>query len=143
MRCCICGSGYNMCTTTLRKNEGLNMRWKWFWIAPLAIIAIPLFLFVGGEVVMHLWNWLLPPLFGWRTLGFWQALGLLALCRILFGGLGGHGRGGPRGNFRNRRGGRWKNMTPEEREQFRQRMRERCGFGPTASEGAGSTAAGQ
>ena len=40
------------------------MRRKWFWIAPLAIIAIPLFIFIGGEVVMHLWNWLLPPLFG-------------------------------------------------------------------------------
>ena len=46
---------------------------------------------------MHLWNWLLPPLFGWRTLGFWQALGLLALCRILFGGLGGHGPGSQSG----------------------------------------------
>ena len=63
------------------------MRKKW-WIVPLAIIGIPLFIFVGGEVVMHLWNWLLPPLFGLKTLGFWQALGLLLLCRILFGGLG-------------------------------------------------------
>ncbi len=74
------------------------MRKKW-WIVPLAIIGIPLFIFVGGEVVMHLWNWLLPPLFGWRMLGFWQALGLLLLCRILFGGLhhGGPGRHGGRG----------------------------------------------
>ena len=40
------------------------MRKKW-WIVPLAIIGIPLFIFAGGEVVMHLWNWLLPPLFGW------------------------------------------------------------------------------
>jgi hypothetical protein len=37
---------------------------------------------------MHLWNWLLPPLFGWRQITFWQALGILALCRILFGGFG-------------------------------------------------------
>ena len=65
------------CTTNLRneslRNEGMNMRKKRYWIAPLAIVAIPLFIFVGGEVVMHLWNWLLPPLFGWRMLGFWQA----------------------------------------------------------------------
>jgi hypothetical protein len=100
------------------------MRKRWLWIAPLAIVAIPLFVFVGGEVVMHLWNWLLPPLFGWRTLGFWQALGLLALCRILFGGLGGHGPG-----HRRRWDGRCKKMTPEEREKFRQAMHEGYGFG--------------
>ena len=55
------------------------MRRKWFWIAPLAIVAIPLFIFVGGEVVMHLWNWLAPALFGWHTITFWQGLGLLLL----------------------------------------------------------------
>lgn len=46
------------------------------------------FAWIGGELEMHLWNWLLPTLFGWRLLTFWQALGLLALCRILFGGFG-------------------------------------------------------
>jgi hypothetical protein len=113
------------------------MRRKWYWMAPLAILAIPLFLFIGGEVVMHLWNWLLPPLFGWRTLGFWQALGLLALCRILFGGLGHGGRRGPGGrSFR----GRCRNMSPEEREKFRRAMKEGYGFGPSASESPGTTA---
>ncbi|MGZ4816194.1 MAG: hypothetical protein ACXVZV_12345 [Terriglobales bacterium] len=102
------------------------MRRKWFWVVPVAIVAIPLFAFVGGEVVMHLWNWLLPPLFGWRTLGFWQALGLLALCRILFGGLGGHG---PRHNRGWRFRDRCRNMTPEEREKFRRAMQEGYGFG--------------
>lgn len=97
------------------------MRKKWLWIAPLAILAIPLFLFIGGEVVMYLWNWLLPPLFGWKVLGFWQALGLLVLCRVLFGGLGGHG---PRpGRHWDRR---CRKMTPEEREKFRQAM---AGYG--------------
>jgi hypothetical protein len=109
------------------------MRKKWFWIVPLAIIAIPLFLFVGGEVVMHLWNWLLPPLFGWRTLGFWQALGLLALCRILFGGLG-HGGPGRRGGRRWR--GRCRNMSPEEREKFRRAIDEGYGFGGAGGEKA-------
>jgi hypothetical protein len=101
------------------------MRKKW-WIIPAALIGIPLFIFVGGEVVMHLWNWLLPTLFGWRMLTFWQALGLLALCRILFGGLGGHRGhgGGPGRHFR----GRCRNMTPEEREKFRNAMREGYGF---------------
>ena len=121
--------------TNSRKREGLNMNRKWkkmIWIAPLAIIAIPVFIAIGGEIVLHLWNWLLPPLFGWRQITFWQALGLLALCRILFGGLGGHGSGRP--NFRRRMDERCDHMTPEEREQFRQRMRERFGFGPSTSE---------
>ena len=71
-------------------------------IAPLAILGILLFIFIGGEVVLQLWNWLLPPLFGWRQITFWQALGILALCRILFGGFGRHGF--QRSNFRRRMG---------------------------------------
>jgi hypothetical protein len=104
------------------------MRKRWYWIAPLAIVGVFVAAFIGGEVVMHLWNWLLPPLFGWRTLTFWQALGLLALCRILFGGLGHGGRRGPRGpGFRRR----CRNMTPEERERFRKAMDEGYSFGAT------------
>jgi len=108
------------------------MRRKWIFIAPLAIVGVLLFIALGGEVVEHLWNWLLPPLFGWRDITFWQALGLLALCRILFGGFGGSGRS----NFRRRMAERREHMTPEERERFRQGMRARCGF-PEASESKG------
>ncbi|HZD95969.1 MAG TPA: hypothetical protein VE133_17035 [Candidatus Sulfotelmatobacter sp.] len=94
------------------------------WIIVFAPLAIALFIFIGGEVVMHLWNWLLPALFGWRQITFWQAVGLLALCRILFGS---HGfRGGPRSHFRRRMAERWERMTPEEREKFRQSFRGRC-----------------
>lgn len=95
------------------------MRKKWYWIVPLGIVGVVLFAFIGGELVMHLWNWLLPPLFGWRLLTFWQALGLLVLCRILFGGLGRHGRGP---GFRGRRFGGCRSMSPEEREKFRKAM---------------------
>jgi len=105
---------------------------KMIFIAPLAILAMALFIFLGGEIVLHLWNWLLPGLFGWRQLTFWQALGLLALCRILFGGFGMHGSG--RSGLRGRMKERCEQRTPEEREQFRQRMRERFGFGPSTSE---------
>ena len=96
---------------------------KWLVLAPFAILGILLFTFIGGEVVKLLWNWLLPPLFGFREITFWQALGLLVLCRILFGGRGGHGWS----RFSSRR-------TPEERERFRQRVRERFGFGTPDSE---------
>ena len=100
--------------------------------APLAILAMLLFITIGGEIVLHLWNWLLPPLFGWREVTLWQALGILVLCRILFGGFGFHGSG--RSNYRRRMAERWERMTPDERERFRQGWRGRCGFGPSTSE---------
>jgi hypothetical protein len=107
------------------------MRKKWIFAA--APVAIAVFIAIGGEVVMHLWNWLLPALFGWPQITFWQALGLLALCRILFGGFG--GRGFHRSSFRRRMAERWERMTPEERERFQQGMRSRCGgFGEPAGE---------
>jgi hypothetical protein len=109
------------------------MNKKWLAIAILAPLGIALFIVVGGEVVLHLWNWLLPALFGWRQITFWQAVGLLALCRILFGGVS--GRGFRRSNYRRRMAERWERMTPEEREKFRQGMRSRCGgYGVPTSE---------
>ena len=105
------------------------MRRRWIVIAPLAIGAFVLFIAIGGEVVRLLWNWLVPPLFGWSQITFWQALGLLALCRILFGGFGLHGSG--RSGVRRRMAERWEHMSPEERERFRQGMRTRCGSGPS------------
>jgi hypothetical protein len=101
-------------------------------IAPLAILGMLLFIAIGGAIVMRLWNWLLPQLFGWREITFWQALALLALCRILFGGFGSHGSG--RSHWRRCRAERWEHMTPEERERFRQGMRGRWGSGPSANE---------
>jgi uncharacterized membrane protein len=98
------------------------MRGKWFVIGPIGILAIALFTFIGGQIVMGLWNALLPELFGWPHVTFWQALGLLVLCRILFGG---HG-------FSRRASGA---ARTEARERIRQRMRERFGFPPSASEG--------
>ena len=111
------------------------MRKRWFFLAPLAGLGVAFVIFIGGEVVMHLWNWLLPPLFGWRQITFWQAFGLLALCRILFGHHGWRGPG--RSNFRHRMRERCGRMSPEERERFRQAMRERWGFGPSTSESKG------
>jgi hypothetical protein len=111
----------------------MHKKWKMIFIAPFAILAMALFVVVGGEVVMRLWNWLLPPLFGWRLITFWQGLGLLALCRILFGGFRLHnsGRSNLGQRMRERCGSR---MTPEEREKFRQGIRESWGFGPNTSE---------
>ena len=106
-------------------------------MAPLAILGMVIFTFIGGEVVMLLWNWLAPTLFGLRLITFWQAIGLLALCRILFGGfgLGGGGHrnsrrrmeGRIRERVRERMDERGEQMTPEERERFRQGFHDRSG----------------
>ena len=96
--------------------------------ALLGLVAITVF----SVVVMSLWNWLMPPIFGFRAIGFWQALGLLALSRILVGGM----RGGPgrRMHWRHRMQERWSEMTPEERTKFVDGMQARCGpFGPRTS----------
>jgi len=111
------------------------MRKRLIWMVPLGILGMALFAFIGGEIVMLLWNWLLPSLFGWREIRFWQAYGILALCRILFGGHGWHRPA--RSNFRHRMKERCARMTPEERERFRQRMAERWGYAPPASETKG------
>lgn len=108
------------------------MRKRWIFIVPAAIVGMLLFITVGGFVVRLLWNALLPPLFGWPQVTFWQALGLLVLSRILFGGFGGHRS--TRSNFRRRVADRWDSLTPEERERFREGMRQRCGFASAAGE---------
>ena len=98
-------------------------------IAVIASVGIT----VGGEVVTQLWNWLMPAVFGWHTITFLQALGLVALSRIFFGGF----RGRPGVGGRRRMMERWQQMTPEQREQFRQGMRGagRCGkFDQAATE---------
>jgi hypothetical protein len=101
---------------------------KLLWIAPLAIAGMALLIALGGTIVQMLWNWLLPALFGFPQITFWQALGVLVLSRILFGGFGG-GHGGGRSRKRRWMEEQCEQMTPEERERFRQRMRERWGFG--------------
>jgi hypothetical protein len=81
---------------------------------PLVVLFVALF----GFLVMALWNWLMPALFGLKTIGYWQGLGLFILSKILFGGFrGSTGRGG---YWRHRMRERWERMTPEEREKFRQ-----------------------
>lgn len=100
--------------------------------APLAILVV---VGVGGGLVMLLWNWLMPALFGLSPVTFWQAFGLLALCRILFGGLGLHSSAGSR--MRRRMGERWDGLSPEERERIRKAMHDRWGLGsaPAGTEG--------
>lgn len=92
-----------------------------------------------GGVVMGLWNWLLPDIVaGVARIDYWQALGLLLLSRILFGGL----RGGCASHWRERRA-QWHKLTPEERDELKGRFSHRwsscCGThrAPPAEAGDG------
>jgi Ca2+/H+ antiporter, TMEM165/GDT1 family len=83
-----------------------------------------------GQAVLHLWNWLMPATFGLHPITYWQALGLLGLSWLLFGGPRGF-FGGHRPHWQHRMRARWQSMTPEERERFREGMRGRCGHSRT------------
>ena len=106
-----------------------------FWI--LKGIKIALFVAVFGAVmsyvVMLLWNWLMPAVFGLGLISFWQAAGMLIFAKLLFGfGRGGWGHGSHWGHQRHsywktKMEERLKNMTPEDREKFRSEWKQRCG----------------
>ena len=109
----------------MRKNRFLRA----LMFLPLAVLFVAAF----SYIVMSLWNWLMPAVFGMHLITFWQAVGLLILSKILFGGF----RGGPHRHWNGRRRmmERWDHMTPEEREKFRQAMAGRCGsFGSQTTE---------
>jgi len=114
-----------------------------FWPFPFFVLIAGLIL---GAAVKFLWNAILPSLLDIKPVSYWQAVGLLALCRILLGNFGARPMG-PRGRWRqwetgeseseNRKftGGppwrrRWMNMSDEDRTKFKEEMRRRCGKPP-------------
>jgi len=87
------------------------------------LIPIALF-FVIGFIVMVLWNYLIPTLFGLQTITYWQALSLFLLSRILFGNFGFGNKKPPFANSQFKE--KLMNMTAEERQQFKQEWKNRC-----------------
>jgi len=105
----------------------------------LIIVFGLLAVLVFGYITMLLWNWLVPDLFGGPVINFWQTLGLLVLSKILFSGLGGKsGRG--RGHWKEK----LSNLSPEDRELFKQKMKDKwCRWEEEKSGGStGSSANG-
>jgi hypothetical protein len=96
-------------------------------VVGLLVFAI-VFIAGFGSAVWQLWNLLMPKIFGLPVIGFWQAVGLLSLSWLFFGGFR-----GPIG-FSRHRGfgpgmrGRWGRMTPEQRAKFRESLRASCGY---------------
>ena len=105
-------------------------RGRGFWIkrAIFFPIAIAAGVFVFGSVVMLLWNALLPAVLGVSVITFWQALGILILSKILFGGFGGgHGHHRSHHYGHHHSNGKWMSMSPEEREKMKSEWKSRCG----------------
>jgi len=106
--------------------RSFNKNRKKFFLIPFGIAAL---LAVVSYVVMLLWNNLLPEILHVGTITFWQAMGIFILCKLLFGfgKPGGGGGGGPW--MRHKMAQRFKEMTPEDREKFKEKMRDRmCGW---------------
>ncbi len=89
-------------------------------IATAAIITF-------GFIVMSLWNAILPAVLGVKAITFVQALGILVLSKILFGGFGRGGGWGRRMEFKEKMREKFAGMTPEEKEQFKAEWKNRCG----------------
>jgi Ca2+/H+ antiporter, TMEM165/GDT1 family len=109
----------------------------------LILLFIFAFIVPLSFIIMALWNNILVAVLQVSVINFWQALGLFALSRILFGGF--PGRPGWAGHGRRRREmeemrNKWFNLSPEERKNFKQNLRSRCGGERTTSrpEAAGS-----
>jgi hypothetical protein len=100
-------------------------------IAVMVLIAIVLVVFV----TMLLWNWLVPELFNGPVINFWQTLGLLALSKIFFWSFAkGHHKGGS--HWKPYWKEKWNTMSAEERERFKQKMKDKwCYKAPDTSEG--------
>ena len=85
----------------------------------IIIAAVLLF----GLLVMSLWNAILPAILGVKAITFIQALGILLLSKILFGGFGGRGSTAWKQKMKQR----WNNMSPDDREKFKAEWKNRCG----------------
>jgi len=93
-------------------------RKRWYLFIPLIAVAFLAF----GFFTMHLWNWLMPILFHLPEITFWQTIGLMILSRLILGGFGGHHSRGHNHDYRQQVHEKWENMTPEEREKFKERI---------------------
>ena len=98
----------------------------WFvrvFIIPIVIVAL---VFGLSVVVMYLWNALLPDILGVSAITYWQAIGILVLCKILFGSFNHHNRHSKFERHYNRRKKLreiWTEMTPEEKLRIKQELK--------------------
>lgn len=93
--------------------------------ALLILVCIAAFIALFSFIVMSLWNAILPDVLQVSTINFWQAMGILVLSKILFGGFGGWGH--KRQEWKRKMQEKWQHMTPEERNHLKQTLQSRFG----------------
>jgi hypothetical protein len=107
---------------TTRKH---NWKGKWLFFIPLMLIGGALMV----ALLMVLWNWLMPTIFGLITITYWQAAGLLLLSKLLFSGFNFNKRG-HKPPFANNRSNplknKFMNMNEEEKQAFKAKWKEKC-----------------
>jgi hypothetical protein len=100
----------------------------------LGVIGAGIFALAFGWLVMILWNWLMPGIFGLPAIGYWKAFGIVILAKLIFGAVGGGRHAGPGGWGHGPMGGRhgpgrdwrlWKQYWEEEGKESYQRYAER------------------
>jgi len=91
----------------------------------MILICVAAFISLFSYIVMALWNGILPNVLHVQTITFWQAMGILVLSKILFGGFGGWG--GRKHEWKRKMQEKWQHMSPEEREKFRDALKSRFG----------------
>ena len=87
------------------------------------LVCVAAFISLFSFIVMKLWNAILPDVLHVATINFWQAMGILVLSKILFGGFGGWGH--KKHEWKKRMQDKWQHMTPEERDRFKEALEKR------------------
>lgn len=103
-----------------------NQCCKFRFLIPVFILG---FTALFSFAVYELWNGVLVDVLGVKAITFWQALGILVLARILFGGFPFRRPFGPPWRHHGMME-HWQSLTPEQREKMLEEMRQRCGSGP-------------
>jgi hypothetical protein len=103
-------------------------------IAILCIAGFGLFIWL----FQYLWNWLVPGIIGWRAISYWEAFGLFILSKMLFKGItwnsnrGSHWNRHWKAKWNEKWNAKWREkwdtMSPEDRDRFKQKMKEKCGW---------------
>ena len=108
-------------------NHYFQKKRNWIVIIPVILICVVLVAFLIGWIVMKLWNGIVTPVLGLNMITYWQAVGMLILSRILFGGFSG---GGSRRRSPSIQKEKWMNMSNEEKLKFQEewKNRSRSGF---------------
>ena len=101
----------------LKKNVDRMPNWlKYTLYTILGIAGAFLLGLLFGNLIMWLWNWLMPKFFGLRMITFWEGLGLFLLARILFGFGSAGGSGDDGGKHRKHKKRHYHGDTSERRD---------------------------